>query len=138
RYRRHLNSSSDTELLLNVLAGELQATTSDVDLDPERIFEAVTRTHERIEGAYAVIAAIAGYGLLAFRDPYGIRPLILGRRDGAGPEGAGQDEWIVASESLVLENGDYEVVREVAPGEAVFITDKGELFTRQCATDPKL
>ncbi|MGO1507430.1 MAG: amidophosphoribosyltransferase [Microbacteriaceae bacterium] len=133
RDRRHLNSSSDTELLLNVLAGELQATTSDVDLDPERIFEAVTRTHERIEGAYATIAVIAGYGLLAFRDPHGIRPLILGRRDGAE-----RDEWVVASESLVLENGDYEVVREVAPGEAVFITEKGELFTQQCAENTTL
>ncbi len=133
RDRRHLNSSSDTELLLNVLAGELQATTSDVDLEPERIFEAVSRTHERIEGAYAVIAVIAGYGLLAFRDPYGIRPLILGRRDGAE-----HDEWVVTSESLVLENGDYEVVREVAPGEAVFITDQGELFSRQCAENPAL
>src|SRR5690606_33151858 len=96
--RRHLNSSSDTELLLNVRAGELQATTSDVDLDSERIFEAVSRTHQRIEGAYAVIAVIAGHGLLAFRDPYGIRPLILGRRDGAGANGDTQDEWIVASE----------------------------------------
>ncbi|GGD90439.1 amidophosphoribosyltransferase [Microbacterium murale] len=133
RDRRHLNSSSDTELLLNVLAGELQATTSDVDLEPERIFEAVSRTHERIEGAYAVIAVIAGYGLLAFRDPYGIRPLILGRRDGVE-----HDEWVVTSESLVLENGDYEVVREVAPGEAVFITDQGELFSRQCAANPTL
>ncbi|MGP6170481.1 amidophosphoribosyltransferase [Microbacterium sp. A204] len=133
RDRRHLNSSSDTELLLNVLAGELQATTSDVDLDPERIFEAVARTHERIEGAYAVIAVIAGYGLLAFRDPFGIRPLILGRR-----EGRKHDEWIVASESLVLENGDYEVVREVAPGEAIFITDEGELHSQQCVADPKL
>jgi len=133
RDRRHLNSSSDTELLLNVLAGELQATTSDVDLDPERIFEAVARTHDRIEGAYAVIAVIAGYGLLAFRDPHGIRPLILGRRDGKE-----HDEWIVASESLVLENGDYEVVREVAPGEAIFITDKGELHSQQCASTPTL
>jgi amidophosphoribosyltransferase len=133
RDRRHLNSSSDTELLLNVLAGELQATTSDVDLDPERIFEAVTRTHERIEGAYAVIAVIAGYGLLAFRDPFGIRPLILGRRAGKK-----HDEWIVASESLVLENGDYDVVREVAPGEAIFITDEGELYSRQCAADSEL
>src|SRR5690606_31237388 len=138
RDRRHLNSSSDTELLLNVLAGELQATTSDVDLDPERIFEAVGRTHERIEGAYAVIAVIAGYGLLAFRDPHGIRPLILGRRDRTAADGPRRDEWIVASESLVLENGDYEVVREVAPGEAVFITEQGELFTQQCAADPKL
>ncbi|WP_406247168.1 amidophosphoribosyltransferase [Microbacterium sp. M] len=133
RYRRHLNSSSDTELLLNVLAGELQETTSLVDLDPERIFEAVTRTHERIEGAYAVIAVIAGYGLLAFRDPFGIRPLILGKRPSTVPGAEGRDEWVVASESLVLENGDYEVVRDVEPGEAVFITSDGELFTHQCA-----
>ncbi len=136
RDRRHLNSSSDTELLLNVLAGELQATTSAVDLDPERIFEAVARTHERIEGAYAVIAVIAGYGLLAFRDPFGIRPLILGRRASATVDG--RDDWVVASESLVLENGDYEVVREVEPGEAVFITNDGELFTQQCAQNPTL
>ncbi|AZH77400.1 MULTISPECIES: amidophosphoribosyltransferase [Microbacterium] len=138
RDRRHLNSSSDTELLLNVLAGELQNTTSTVDLDPERIFEAVARTHERIEGAYAVIAVIAGYGLLAFRDPFGIRPLILGRRPSTVPGAEGRDEWVVASESLVLENGDYEVVREVEPGEAVFITNDGELFTKQCATETHL
>ena len=134
RDRRHLNSSSDTELLLNVLANELQATTSPVDLDPERIFEAVARTHKRIEGAYSVIAVIAGYGLLAFRDPRGIRPLILGRR----PAQDGSDEWVVASESLVLENADYEVVRDVEPGEALFITNEGELFSKQCADDPKL
>ncbi|WP_156758873.1 amidophosphoribosyltransferase [Microbacterium karelineae] len=134
RDRRHLNSSSDTELLLNVLASELQTSTSTVDLDADRIFQAVSRTHKRIEGAYAVVSFIAGYGLLAFRDPYGIRPLILGRRT-AGLAG---DEWVVASESLVLENGDYEVVREVAPGEAIFITSEGELFSRQCAEDPIL
>lgn len=134
RDRRHLNSSSDTELLLNVLAGELQNTTSTVDLDSERVFEAVARTHERIEGAYAVIAVIAGYGLLAFRDPFGIRPLILGRRPSTVDGAHGKDEWVVASESLVLENGDYEVVREVEPGEAVFITNDGELFSKQCAT----
>ncbi|WP_226533763.1 amidophosphoribosyltransferase [Microbacterium paraoxydans] len=133
RDRRHLNSSSDTELLLNVLAGELQNTTSAVDLDPERVFEAVARTHERIEGAYAVIAVIAGYGLLGFRDPFGIRPLILGRRPSTVPGAEGKDEWVVASESLVLENGDYDVVREVEPGEAVFITNDGELFSKQCA-----
>jgi amidophosphoribosyltransferase len=138
RDRRHLNSSSDTELLLNVLAGELQATTSTVDLDPERVFEAVARTQERIEGAYAVIAVIAGYGLLAFRDPFGIRPLILGRRPSTVPGAEGRDEWVVASESLVLENGDYEVVREVEPGEAVFITTEGELHSKQCAADPQL
>ncbi|OAN39577.1 amidophosphoribosyltransferase [Microbacterium sp. H83] len=138
RDRRHLNSSSDTELLLNVLAGELQTTTSTVDLDPDRIFEAVARTHERIEGAYAVIAVIAGYGLLAFRDPFGIRPLILGRRPSTVPGAEGRDEWVVASESLVLENADYEVVREVEPGEAVFITNEGELHSRQCAAEPTL
>jgi amidophosphoribosyltransferase len=144
RDRRHLNSSSDTELLLNVLAGELQNTTSTVDLDAERVFEAVTRTHERIEGAYAVIAVIAGYGLLAFRDPFGIRPLILGRRPstvdpstGSGTQ-HGKDEWVVTSESLVLENGDYEVVREVEPGEAIFITTEGEMHSRQCAEAAKL
>ncbi|MEL5991344.1 amidophosphoribosyltransferase [Microbacterium phosphatis] len=134
RDRRHLNSSSDTELLLNALANELQATTSPVDLEPERIFEAVARTHRRIEGAYAVIAIIAGYGLLAFRDPHGIRPLILGRRTAAD----GKDEWVVTSESLVLENGDYEIVRDIEPGEAVFITDEGELFSKQCADEPTL
>ncbi|GAT74391.1 amidophosphoribosyltransferase [Microbacterium hydrocarbonoxydans] len=140
RDRRHLNSSSDTELLLNVLAGELQATTSTVDLDPERIFEAVARTHQRIEGAYAVIAVIAGYGLLAFRDPFGIRPLILGHRKGRDENGdpAAGDEWVVASESLVLENGDYEVVREIEPGEAVFITNDGQLFSQQCAAETTL
>ncbi|MFE6736471.1 amidophosphoribosyltransferase [Microbacterium sp. NPDC057650] len=136
RDRRHLNSSSDTELLLNVLAHELQTSTSPVDLDPERIFEAVANTHKRIEGAYAVIAIIAGYGLLAFRDPFGIRPLILGRRTTADPGDA--DEWVVTSESLVLENADYEIVREVAPGEAVFISNDGELFSKQCAENPQL
>ena len=136
RDRRHLNSSSDTELLLNVLAGELQTSTSTVDLDPDRIFDAVERTHARIEGAYAVIAIIAGYGLLAFRDPFGIRPLILGRRKAAAPGDA--DEWVVTSESLVLENADYEIVREVEPGEAVFITNDGELHTRQCAEKTQL
>ena len=138
RDRRHLNSSSDTELLLNVLAGELQNTTSTVDLDAERVFEAVERTHERIEGAYAVIAVIAGYGLLAFRDPFGIRPLILGRRPSTVPGAEGRDEWVVASESLVLENADYEVVREVEPGEAIFITNEGELHSRQCAKETTL
>lgn len=136
RYRRHLNSSSDTELLLNVLAGELQTTTSTVDLDADRIFDAVERTHARIEGAYAVIAIIAGYGLLAFRDPFGIRPLILGRR--AATSADDHDEWVVTSESLVLENADYDIVREVAPGEAIFISNDGELFTRQCAENAQL
>jgi len=132
--RRHLNTTSDTELLVNVLANELQASISGLDLDPEQIFQAVTRVHERVEGSYATIALIAGYGLLAFRDPFGIRPLILGARKTE----SGRYEWMVASESLVLENGDYDVVRDVAPGEAVFIDLDGALHTRQCVADPQL
>ncbi len=80
--RRHLNTTSDTELLVNVLANELQEQVSGSELDPEQIFTAISRLHERVEGSYAAIALIAGHGLLAFRDPFGIRPLVLGRRSG--------------------------------------------------------
>ena len=132
--RRHLNTNSDTELLVNVLANELQAQIRGDELDPDQVFDAIETLHERVEGSYAAIALIAGHGLLAFRDPYGIRPLILGRRS----EGLVGSEWVVASESLVLEHGGYEVVRDVAPGEAVFISRSGELFSRQCAKNPRL
>ena len=132
--RRHLNTSSDTELLVNVLANELQAQVTGTDLDPDQVFNAITRVHERVEGSYAAIALIAGHGLLAFRDPYGIRPLVLGRR-GTGMVG---DDWVVASESLVLESGGYEIVRDVAPGEAIFISPSGEMTSRQCAPNPRL
>lgn len=125
--RRHLNSDSDTELLLNVLANELQSTISDGPLTPEQVFGAVDGVHRRVEGSYASIALIAGYGLLAFRDPFGIRPLVLGHRVDAN----GRDEWVVASESLVVDAGEFEVVRELAPGEAVFITAAGELSSRE-------
>ncbi|WP_437582854.1 amidophosphoribosyltransferase [Paramicrobacterium sp. CJ85] len=132
--RRHVNSTSDTEMLLNVLANELQNQISGLELDPDQIFNAVAQVHERVEGSYAAIAMIAGHGLLAFRDPYGIRPLVLGRR----PTGMVGDDWVVASESLVLEAAGYEVVRDVAPGEAVFITPDGELHSRQCARQTSL
>ena len=133
--RRHLNTSSDTELLVNVLANELQNSMNGMDLNPEQVFQAVTRVHERVEGSYAAIALIAGYGLLAFRDPFGIRPLILGRRPAPSKFGAStRYEWVVSSESLVLENGGFEIVRDVLPGEAVFIDVDGGLHTRQCAT----
>jgi amidophosphoribosyltransferase len=132
--RRHLNTDSDTEILVNVLAHELQAQVRGSELDPDQVFDAITRLHERVEGSYAAIAMIAGHGLLAFRDPFGIRPLVLGRRD-AGLVG---DEWIVASESLVLESGGYEIVRDVAPGEAVFITRGGEMFSQQCSPNARL
>ncbi|GAA3751706.1 amidophosphoribosyltransferase [Microbacterium kribbense] len=132
--RRHLNTSSDTELLVNVLANELQSTISGLELGPDEVFQAVARVHERVEGSYAAIALIAGYGLLAFRDPFGIRPLILGTR---AAEGGGY-EWLVASESLVMENAGFEIVRDVMPGEAVFIDIDGRLHTKQCAPDPQL
>ena len=132
--RRHLNTTSDTELLVNVLANELQAEGSADRFDVDAVFAAVGRVHERVEGSYAAIALVGGEGLLAFRDPYGIRPLILGRK----PEGMVGFEWVVASESLVLESGGYEVVRDIAPGEAVFITPDGECITRQCAANPRL
>jgi amidophosphoribosyltransferase len=132
--RRHVNTSSDTELLLNVLATELQSTVSGSELGPEHIFEAVSRVHSRVEGSYAAIALIAGHGLLAFRDPFGIRPLILGKR----PAPNGKTDWVVASESLVLESGGYQIVRDVDPGEAIFITADGEMFSQQCAENPLL
>ncbi len=132
--RRHLNTHSDTELLLNVLANELQASITGLSLDKKQVFDAVSRVHERVEGSYAAIALIAGYGLLAFRDPHGIRPLVLGRRTGAN----GADEWVVASESLVLESGGYEIVRDVEPGEAVLISPDGWLYSQQCAPSASL
>jgi len=132
--RRHLNTTSDTELLVNVLANELQEQVSGLDLDPEQVFTAIERVHDRVEGSYAAIALIAGHGLLAFRDPYGIRPLVLGRRQ----TGLVGNEWIVASESLVLESAGYELVRDVAPGEAIFITPDGQMFSKQCAQAPVL
>jgi amidophosphoribosyltransferase len=132
--RRHLNTSSDTELLVNVLANELQDQLTGSDFSPDQAFSAISRLHERVEGSYAAIALIAGHGLLAFRDPFGIRPLILGRRS----QGLVGDEWIVASESLVLEHGGYDVVRDIAPGEAVFIAMDGEMTSKQCAVNPRL
>ncbi len=132
--RRHLNTTSDTELLVNVLAHELQEHVTGLDLDPDQIFAAVERVHERVEGSYATIALIAGHGLLAFRDPFGIRPLVLGKRN----RNLVGTEWIVASESLVLESGGYELVRDVAPGEAIFIALDGEMTSKQCARNPSL
>jgi amidophosphoribosyltransferase len=132
--RRHLNTSSDTELLINILANELQTQIPGAELDPDQVFTAVSRVHERVEGSYACIALIAGHGLLAFRDPFGIRPLVLGRK----PLGFVGFEWIVASETVALESQGYEIVRDIEPGEAVFITMSGELHSRQCAANPTL
>jgi amidophosphoribosyltransferase len=132
--RRHINTSSDTELLLNVLATEIQSRISGDGLDASDLFDAVAGVHARVEGSYAAIAVIAGHGVLAFRDPFGIRPLILGSR----PAENGKTEWIVASESLVLESAGYNIVRDVEPGEAIFVSAEGEMFAKQCAANPVL
>ncbi|KOF52682.1 MULTISPECIES: amidophosphoribosyltransferase [unclassified Achromobacter] len=131
--RRHINTNSDSEVLLNVLAHELQSAASGVSLDDDAMFRAVAAVHKRVRGAYAVVAQISGYGLLAFRDPYGIRPLCIGRQD--TDEGV---EWMVASESVALEGSGFSFVRDVAPGEAVFIDLDGRLVSRQCAENPQL
>ncbi|MDR0702658.1 MAG: amidophosphoribosyltransferase, partial [Azoarcus sp.] len=127
--RRHINTNSDSEVLLNVLAHELEAAASGIKLDDAAIFRAVAGVHRRCRGAYAAVAMIAGYGLLAFRDPYGIRPLVIGKRAAPG----GEAEWLVASESVALDTLGFRLLRDVAPGEAVFIDMDGNFRSRQCA-----
>ncbi|ADJ28375.1 amidophosphoribosyltransferase [Nitrosococcus watsonii] len=124
--RRHINTNSDSEVLLNVLAHELQRLNK-MRMTPSDLFTAVSQVHQRCHGAYAVVAMIAGYGILAFRDPYGIRPLVFGRR-----EKIPKTEYIVASESVAIDALGYELVRDVAPGEAIFIDMKGDLHIQQC------
>ncbi|MDP9045115.1 MAG: amidophosphoribosyltransferase [Pseudomonadota bacterium] len=129
--RRHINTTSDSEVLLNVLAHELARATRDKPLTHDLVFEAVAAVHKRLKGAYSVVTLIAGFGLLAFRDPFGIRPLCLG--EGTGPEGR---EVMVASESVAIEGTGHRVLRDVAPGEAIFIDLAGTIHARQCAENP--
>ena len=131
--RRHINTNSDSEVLLNVLAHELQEATSSFTLDPAIIFRAVAGLHRRARGAYACVAHIAGNGILAFRDPYGIRPLCYGVM-----ETEHGTEYMVASESVALEGLGFRFVRDVAPGEAVFIDLDGNFHAQQCAESPSL
>ncbi len=130
---RHINTNSDSEVLLNVLAHELELAAKGQRLDAETIFQAVSNVHRRCKGAYAVVAMISGYGLLAFRDPYGIRPLIFGRSD--SPQGT---EYLVASEGVTLAALGFQPVRDVAPGEAVFVDERGGFHSRQCAPNTML
>ncbi|USD61417.1 amidophosphoribosyltransferase [Vibrio sp. SCSIO 43140] len=129
--RRHVNTTSDSEVLLNVLAHEIDTVKGNVTSDD--VFRAVTNVHRAIKGAYAVAAMIIGHGMIAFRDPNGIRPLCLGKR-----EVEGKTEYMVASESVALDAVGFDFVRDVAPGEAIYATFDGELFTRQCADNPTL
>jgi len=126
--RRHLNTDSDTEVLLNVFAHELELAGRELPLTPAAVFKAVRAVHKRIKGSYAVICLIAGYGLVAFRDPFGIRPMCYGEAD--LPEGR---EVIVASESVALEGTSHRFVRDVAPGEALFVDLDGVVHAEQCA-----
>jgi len=127
--RRHLNTESDTEVLINILAHELESVARDVQLTPQRVFEAVRGVHRRIKGSYAVVALIAGHGLLAFRDSFGIRPLVYG----VAQTDLGTDV-MVASESVALDGSGFKVVRDVAPGEALFIDLKGQVYSQACSS----
>ncbi len=127
---RHINTESDSEVLLNVLAHELEKTTRGLPLKPADVFAAVRGVHQRIQGSYAVIALIAGHGLLAFRDPHGIRPLCMGR----GKDGT----VMLASESVALEGTLHQFERDVAPGEAVFVDLQGQVHSQQCAQASRL
>jgi amidophosphoribosyltransferase len=125
--RRHINTNSDSEVLLNVFAHELGEVSS-LRTTPDEVFEAVSRLHKRAVGAYAAIALITGYGIVGFRDPNGIRPLIYGRRvSGKGVE------YMIASESVALTSQGFEPIADVKPGEAVYIESDGKIHTKQCA-----
>lgn len=130
--KRHINTTSDSEILLNVLAHQLETSTT-YPIAPVEIFDAVREVHRIVSGAYAVVAMVIGHGLIAFRDPKGIRPLCLGKR-----EVEGKIEYMVASESVALDAVGFDFMRDVAPGEAVYITFDGQLFTEQCADSPAL
>jgi len=123
--RRHLNTTSDSEVLLNVFASELQRVGTP-RVTPADVFAALNAVYRRCRGGYAVVAMIIGHGVLGFRDPNGIRPLVLGRRD--TPKGP---EWMLASESVALDILSFHLVRDIAPGEAVFIDEQGRLHSQQ-------
>src|SRR4029077_4064502 len=124
--RRHLNTTSDSEVLLNVFASELQRVGT-ARITPADVFAALNALYRRCRGGYAVVAMIVGHGILGFRDPNGIRPLVLGER-----RTARGTEWMLASESVALDSLSFRLVRDVAPGEAVFIDEQGRLHTQQC------
>lgn len=128
--RRHLNTESDTEALLNLFAHELQEN-FDGSLTPETIFRAAKYLFEKSSGGYAVVSMILNEGLVAMRDPNGIRPLVIGKREvGQGTE------YMIASESVALDIADFELMRDVKPGEVIYITKEGEFFSKQCV-EPK-
>ena len=128
---RHLKTDSDSEVLLNIFAHEL-GKQREIFPSAQHIFKAVSKTHLRCDGAYAVLALITGHGLLAFRDNNGIRPLSIGIR-----KGKTRDEYIIASEDALFSSFGYSKLRDIEPGEAVFIDKNGELFSQQCSEIPQ-
>ncbi len=128
---RHINTDSDSEVLVNVLADELQRM-GKPRLEVGDVFDAVGKLHKRCRGGYAAVAMISGFGILGFRDPFGIRPVIFGMRDTE----AGK-EYVIASESVAIDSLGFTVIRDIKPGEAIFITKDGKLHTRQCAENPQ-
>ena len=128
---RHLKTDSDSEVLLNIFAHEL-GKQREIYPSAEHIFKAVSKTHIRCDGAYAVLALITGHGILGFRDNNGIRPLSIGIR-----KGKSRDEYILASEDAMFIPLGFSKLRDVEPGEAIFIDKKGELFSQQCSDEPK-
>jgi amidophosphoribosyltransferase len=129
---RHINTESDSEILLNVFAHELQVL-GKLRIDEKDLFHAVAGVHRRCRGGYAAVAMIPGFGILGFRDPHGIRPIVYGRR--STDRG---DEYMIASESVALDTLGFELIADIAPGEAVFIDADGHLYTHQCAQQPVL
>ncbi len=125
--QRHINTDSDSEVLLNVFAHELQSL-GKLRLTVDDVFVAVAGVHRRCRGAYAAVVMIAGYGILGFRDPHGIRPVVFGER-----KTVFGSEFMIASESVALDVLGFELVRDIAPGEAIFIEESGHLHTKQCA-----
>ena len=125
---RHVNTDSDSEVLLNVFAHELQRL-GKLKPEPSDIFAAVKAVHKRIQGGYAVISMIANYGIVAFRDPNGIRPVVFGERELEN----GQKDYMISSESVALDVLGFDLTRDIAPGEAVYITLDGQIHIEQCA-----
>lgn len=126
------NTTSDSEVLLNVFANELALATQGHPLDEEALFKAVSGVHKRVKGSYAVVCMIAGHGVVAFRDPYGIRPLCYGTTLGED----GKSEYMIASESVTLEGSEFQILGDVHPGEAIWIDENGDLHKKQCAEHP--
>jgi len=130
---RHINTTSDSEVLLNIFAHELRSRVRRTLLDENDVFESVACVHQRCRGGYAAVGMIVGHGLFAFRDPLGIRPLAIGTR-----ETDSGVEYAVASESVALAGLGFRLLRDVEAGEAVYITMDGKLHSRQCADAPQL